>query len=342
MFLLLDANVIVGNPLLRGRLWDAVADAVVSDALDLYVSELAVEEVSARYRDAAAVRERTLEKNLKSWPPESRALITNAIKASRDFAAGYEQLLRDRLEEMGAEVVDYPEVDHRDIARRAIARTAPFDGEGNGYRDALHWYTFVDLLLTKEPEDPYAFLMSGDKRAFGPRRHAELLAEVEELDAGWEVGFLQSISEFEVPGQFLDEDGDLGNAQESQLFAAINDALQAGGMPKDFTHVLADRASFDAAEISEVLSMDVIVDRVQIERRSGDLWINYSAQATCLIELESLEVVNENDREYATIRDSAVWNLSLSGNAYSSGEDVNEVASLRLVAIDGEPELHEP
>lgn len=139
MFLLLDANVIVGNPLLRGRLWDAVADAVVSDALDLYVSELAVEEVSARYRDAAAVRERTLEKNLKSWPPESRALITNAIKASRDFAAGYEQLLRDRLEEMGAEVVDYPEVDHRDIARRAIARTAPFDGEGNGYRDALHW-----------------------------------------------------------------------------------------------------------------------------------------------------------------------------------------------------------
>jgi|TARA_Y100000114_G_scaffold149716_1_gene164230 hypothetical protein len=105
VFLLLDANVIVGNPLLRGRQWDAVADAVASEALDLYVPELAVDEAVARYRDSAALREREAKKALKTWPPRSRELVQEAINASESFAAEYESLLRARLEQMGAEIV---------------------------------------------------------------------------------------------------------------------------------------------------------------------------------------------------------------------------------------------
>ena len=62
MLLFLYSSVIVSNPLLRGRQWDAVADAVVSDMLDLYVSELAIDEAVARYRDAAGLRERAATK----------------------------------------------------------------------------------------------------------------------------------------------------------------------------------------------------------------------------------------------------------------------------------------
>ena len=336
MFLLLDANIIVANPLLRGRQWDAVADAVASEALDLYVPELAIDEAVARYRDGAASREREAKKALKNWPPRSRELIQQAIEASDTFAAEYESLLRTRLEQMGAEIVDYPEVEHREIARRAISRAAPFDSEGNGYRDALHWHVFVDLLLSCEPEDPYAFLLSADKRAFGPSRHRELLADVEELGVEWDVQILASISEFVVPGQFLDEEGELEYEQEVQLRDAIQDAVLAGGTPKDFTQTLAAKTDFDAADVLEILMLDIHVERVQVERKSRDLWINYTAQATCLVKLESIEILDEDAGDYATHRDTAVWVLDLSVNAYSSGNRIEDVASLRLDAVDGE------
>lgn len=336
MFLLLDANVIVGNPLLRGRQWDAVVDAVASEALDLYVPELAVDEAVARYRDSATLREREAKKALKTWPPKSRDLIQDAVSASDTFAAEYESLLRTRLEQMGAEIVDYPDVEHRDVARRAISRSAPFDSEGNGYRDALHWYAFVNLLLACEPEDPYAFLLSADKRASGPSRRRELLTEIEELEVEWEVQILTSISEFTVPGQFLDDEGSLDYEQEQQLHDAVQDAVLAGGTPKDFTHTLAAKTEFDVADVLEILALDVKVERVQIERRSHDLWINYTAQATCLVKLESIEILDEDAGDYATHRDTAVWVLDLSGNAYSSGNRIDDVASLRLDAIDGD------
>lgn len=105
--------------------------------------------------------ERDARKHLKNWPPGSRELICAAVTASQSFAVDYKHLLRNRLEGVGAEIVDYPPIEHRKIARRAIARSAPFDDEGNGCRDALHWYTFIGLLLACEPEDPHAYLLGG-------------------------------------------------------------------------------------------------------------------------------------------------------------------------------------
>ena len=78
------------------------------------------------------------------------------------------------------------------------------------------------------------------------------------------------------------------------------------------------------------------INGVQIERKSRDLWINYTAQATCLVKLESVEILDEDAGDYATHRDTAVWVLDLSGNAYSSGNRIDEVASLRLDTIEGD------
>ncbi|KXC04460.1 PIN domain-containing protein [Microbacterium hominis] len=336
MFLFIDANVIVGNPLLRGRQWDAVADAVIAGMLDLYVSELVVDEAAARYRDAASMRERAATRSLKEWPPAARELVTRAISASQVFSRDYEKHLRARLDQIGAEVIDYPQPDHRDIAARAIARSAPFDSDGNGYRDALLWLSFLDLLLTTEPEDPYAYFLSADKRAFGPQRQRQLFEEIDGLEVEWKVQILASIADFKVPGQFLDEEGALDAIQERQLHDAIEGALLAGGTPNDFTHVLAKRAGFDAADISEVLTLDVHAERVQVERKSREIWINYAAAATCLVKFESIEILDEDAGEYATDRDDAVWFLELNGDAYSSRARVDEVASLRLVSVEGD------
>lgn len=307
-----------------------MADAVVSEVLDLFVPELAVQETVARVQDTAAARQRGIRRELRNWPQDAREHLQAAITASERFAVEYEQLLRERLEQIGAELLAYPTVDHDVIAGRAIRRRAPFDPGGNGYRDALHWHSFLELLESQEPVDPFAYLLSADKKAFGPSRHAQLLEDVEELGTEWNVEFVSSIHDFTVPGQFLEEKGDLSHRQEQQLRSAITSALHAGGWPDDLDSALAARGGFDEARISTVEALSVDAWDVQVERRSGDLWVSFDVSATCLISFESMEIIDEDLGEYTVNRDTRRWDLSLTGTAYSQGEDLNEIASLRL------------
>ena len=208
MILFVDANAIVANPLLRGRQWDSIGDAAATGAVTLLVPELAITEAVARYRRTEGVRQRALRKEVRHWPRPARDHLLNAIEAAATFSEDYERLLRERLDELHAEEAGYPDVDHAEIAERAVGRVAPFDEEGNGYRDTLHWFTFLQALQEREAHDPFAFLLSSDKGAFGPRRHAELISEAQTENSEWTVSFLPRVMDFVVPGQFFDEEMD--------------------------------------------------------------------------------------------------------------------------------------
>ncbi|QIG39111.1 DUF4935 domain-containing protein [Microbacterium sp. 4R-513] len=334
VFLFVDANAIVSNPLLTGREWDAVADAAVSEILDLYVPELAVQEAVARYRDSARTRQRELRKQLRRWPPSARVLLEDAVAASDRFADGYDRALRERLTQMGAYIIQYPRVPHEDVAMRAIRRGAPFDAEGNGYRDALHWHSFLELLEELEPEDPIAVLLSADKKAFGPLRHEELLREVEELGVEWEVDFVTHVTDFVVPGQFFDEEQALDYLQMTQLERAIRESLLAGGWPVDFSSTLARRANYDSAEVAKVLDMHVEELTVRMERRSRDLWLTFTANAKCRIRFETVEILDEEVGDFTVVKDVQQWTLEVEGSAYSERSEIRSVSAIRLVSAE--------
>lgn len=138
MLLVIDANVIVANPLLRGAQWEAIARAVCTASLVVAVPELAIDEAVARYRENNSSQRRALRKQRHQWPGPARDALDAAIAASEKFADDYPRLLGERLAEMSAKILAYPEMNHRDLAGRAITRQAPFDADGGGYRDALH------------------------------------------------------------------------------------------------------------------------------------------------------------------------------------------------------------
>jgi hypothetical protein len=335
MFLFLDANVIIANPLLRGPHWDSVSDAVVVDVLDLYVPRLAFEEAVTRYREAAHARERALRKTLRSWPPESREHLESALHASATFAAGYSAALAERLHQMGAEILDYPDVAHTEVASRAMRRLAPFDANGNGYRDALHWYSFLELLDTADESDPEAYLLSADKKAFGIHQQQSLLQDIESMDSEWVVRFVHDIADFPVPGHFLDEAGAMDWELDRQLEAAVTDAVKAGGSPSDFTHTLAQQARHDSADVVDVISLSVDVTQVRIERRTRDLWINFTAVAGCRVAFESMDLVDEERGDLAFVQEEKRMIFHLEGNAYSDNRGIDQVSPLRLIdAVD--------
>lgn len=330
MILFVDANAIVANPLLVGRQWESIGHAAATNAVTLLVPELAIDEAVARYRRTEDVRRRALKKEIRLWPRPARDHLSEAIAASSDFSERYETLLRDRLAELNASEVAYPQIEHEEVARRAIRRAAPFDEGGNGYRDTLHWYSFLQALEEQEADDPFAFFLSGDKKAFGPRRHAELQAEVREGNSEWTVSFLPQVADFVVPGQFFDDEMELDRAQERMLVEEVSNAVLVGGYPRDFTGDLANYAHFDQATVDTVFWLTVDTTSVQMERGSRDLWVTFTAKAMCDVSFESVEVLDEEAGELAVLRDRREFTLRLQGTAYVTPGGDAEVAGVRL------------
>lgn len=337
MILFVDANAIVANPLLRGRQWDSIGDAAASGALTLLVPELAITEAVARYRRTEGVRQRALKKEIRHWPRPARDHLANAIDAAIAFSDDYERLLRERLDELHAEELGYPDVEHEKVAERAVRRTAPFDEEGNGYRDTLHWFSFLQALEEHDTQDPFAFVLSGDKGAFGPRRHAELQAEAREQNPEWTVAFLPRVMDFVVPGQFFDEEMELDDVQENDLLEAVAGALLVGGYPNDFTPVLADMEHFDEAVVTAVNWVNFEGMSVRMERGSRDLWVHFAAEAGCDVGFESVEVLDDEAGDIAVLRDTRDMTLELRGTGYINAEGAAEVADIRLESVHENP-----
>jgi pimeloyl-ACP methyl ester carboxylesterase len=104
----------------------------------------------------------------------------------------YEAQLTSRLNELGWTIAQYPDVSHRDVARRAIERRRPFDEKGRGYRDTLVWHTVRDVILASETP---ILLISGDGDFRGPtgQVHKHLAADLDPNGGSEMVTLLQSL-----------------------------------------------------------------------------------------------------------------------------------------------------
>lgn len=93
---------------------------------------------------------------------------------------GYEAWLVDRLAEHEVTFREPPKDVIPGLIRRATDRTAPFDSNGNGFRDALVWMTFLDYLVGTHPAGEVAFI-SNDLRAFWTDKglHRDLVLELQ-------------------------------------------------------------------------------------------------------------------------------------------------------------------
>jgi hypothetical protein len=177
--------------------------------------------------------------------------------------------------------------------------------------------------------------VSADKKAFGIHQQQSLLQDIESMDSEWVVRFVHDIADFPVPGHFLDEAGAMDWELDRQLEAAVTDAVKAGGSPSDFTHTLAQQARHDSADVVDVISLSVDVTQVRIERRTRDLWINFTAVAGCRVAFESMDLVDEERGDLAFVQEEKRMIFHLEGNAYSDNRGIDQVSPLRLIdAVD--------
>jgi hypothetical protein len=98
-----------------------------------------------------------------------------------DVVRSYEGVLKDLFRDLSAQILQYPAVSHEDLVKRALAPAKRFVESGRGYRDALIWHSFVELLETGS--DDLVFVSQNSDDWCGNRKdgfHPGLIRELQD------------------------------------------------------------------------------------------------------------------------------------------------------------------
>ena len=113
----------------------------------LQIPEVVIDEVVNEYREAVEQAQTAAAGDLEKL---SRLLGVPFPAPQHDplgAALVYRRRLVDRITNAGGAILPYPEVPHKTVVERDLARRKPFKRDGSGYRDFLIWESLRKLVL---------------------------------------------------------------------------------------------------------------------------------------------------------------------------------------------------
>jgi len=141
----LDTNAFYNNWLARGEALRLLADFTAKKEACIYVSEITVQEHSAHYRQQAQGIAQKAKASLSDF---SNLLLNGKVPTlpTLQDPATFEPAFRERLEDLGFNIVPIPLINHATLVARDLAHVRPFDNNGKGYRDALLWLGLLNAI----------------------------------------------------------------------------------------------------------------------------------------------------------------------------------------------------
>lgn len=142
-----DTTATQQQPLLDTTHWTNLLTLASKGELLLYVPEVVLRE-TARHAQSqwanATKAVRQVQAGLKFF--EALDLVLPTFGAySADGVDRFRNLLRNKLESVGAQVAPLPGVGLDELVERDLAQTKPFDKNGKGFRDALIWASVKEV-----------------------------------------------------------------------------------------------------------------------------------------------------------------------------------------------------
>lgn len=148
MRIVLDTNIFCEDYFLRGANFRLFLDGLKSLPAVLYVPDVVVDEVVNRYSedltDAVAKdkdHRSQLGRLLIDATPAVSLSVSVTVETER-YRKTFESQVR-----IHGQVMPYPQIPHKRVVERDLARRKPFKRDGSGYRDYLIWENVKSLLL---------------------------------------------------------------------------------------------------------------------------------------------------------------------------------------------------
>lgn len=242
MKVVLDTNQLFGDYLLKSPAFSTLRDGLVQSGGELCVPKVVVEEITRKYLQdyASAISARKKANRIVgvigSELPELESAETAESK--------YRDALAKRLEELGARVLNLPDIGVDELLDRDLAERRPFDEKGRGLRDAVIWES---ILSDMQSHDEEVALISNDGDFSSPRSdqagkaelHGDLRDDLDSAGYGRErVKLFKSVQDFNMdffgrtPGKTFTED--------EGLEGTFADALDPDLMRSQFTDAAQD------------------------------------------------------------------------------------------------------
>lgn len=197
MLVVFDANVFCADFQMVGNAWRIFMSGFRRVGIEPCIPEIIKDEVGNKFQEELNALAKNAEELMRG---ASRIVGPKAFDSfprqheiqqlCSEYAARLESLIQDH----NFALLPYPTVSHKDLVRRALARSRPFKEKGVGYRDAVLWSSILEYL--KERRLPIAFV-TANSRDFGVGRlHNDLVRDLEAIGLSHEhVKFFRSLEE---------------------------------------------------------------------------------------------------------------------------------------------------
>ena len=152
MFVILDSTAFWDDPNLKSGAWALLIEYLRRSQSRLFVPAVVVEETEANFA-----------RRFEKAQGEARNAVHSLIRLidgkydspqldKPKQVELYSKRLDAALRGLGAEKLPYPNVSHEELVKRNSSYQKPFQERGTGYKDALIWYSALELLRA-HPED---------------------------------------------------------------------------------------------------------------------------------------------------------------------------------------------
>ncbi len=141
MKIILDANILLRDPRMKGADFKVLLDGLSLVPIKLFVPQVVLDEVVNKARETFTEANDAITKHNRKLAQfvddESRLSLVQFDIANEVLA--YKIWLTETLHAIGVTFIPYPDVPHKEVVQRELLRRKPFKDNGIGYRDTLIW-----------------------------------------------------------------------------------------------------------------------------------------------------------------------------------------------------------
>lgn len=339
MIVFVDANAIVADPSLNSEEWQHLHSAVKAGRVTVTAPEIAIEEAVERRRKIIRAIGRKLVKEAQWAPREVKKLVFEALRESRRLADVYDRTFRERWSAMGFQVAPTANPEHLEVARRAIYRKRPFNEQGNGYRDTLHWLSLKEVAQNHPHE---RIVLLSDDGIFANKDNSlqkELQDEFLEVSSGT-ITLCRDLSDLEIPGHYTSPPK-IAPQLEVPLRNRLLEELEADYALTRIRTSGVGAPAADWEDLERVVDLHfVTITSREVENQSF-LEIHFIANATFLIRGTYLSDNDDLDAPDVYTHDVEIP-VQISGVAEAlTGDDVGTLRGLKAVLLGDDLNLLE-
>ncbi len=161
MRVVIDTNVFFQDFPVAGPAFSTLFGSLKVTDHSLHIPEIVLDEVANKYGEEYQKSISSIDRLGLKRVGLSTADAKSVTAAQASLS--YRKFMLDRLEDVGAEIIDYPNPAHRELVNMALKRRKPFrSSDTGGYRDVLIWHCILGMLRT-DPEAEVAFISLNPK-----------------------------------------------------------------------------------------------------------------------------------------------------------------------------------